>query len=74
MPENKEKRYVSDNAQLMAEWDLEKNNELNFDPKKLTLGSGQKYGGNATKDTNGKRRYAIEPTGVDVHIVQEKKF
>ncbi len=42
MEEKKEKRYVSDNAQLMAEWDWEKNNELNFDPKKLTLGSGQK--------------------------------
>ncbi len=42
MAEKKEKRYVSDNAQLMAEWDWEKNNELNFDPKTLTLGCGQK--------------------------------
>ncbi len=42
MAEKKEKRYVSDNAQLMSEWNWEKNNELNFDPKKLTLGSGQK--------------------------------
>ena len=28
MAEKKEKRYVSDNAQLMAEWDWEKNKEL----------------------------------------------
>ena len=26
-----EKQYVSDNAQLMAEWDWEKNNKLNYD-------------------------------------------
>ncbi|MBO5454239.1 MAG: hypothetical protein J6A69_09810 [Clostridia bacterium] len=42
MAEKKEKRYVSDNAQLMAEWDWEKNNELNFNPEKLTLGSNKK--------------------------------
>ena len=39
MAEKKEKRYVSDNVQLMAEWDWQKNNELNFDPETLTLGS-----------------------------------
>lgn len=38
--EKKEKRYVSDNAQLMAEWDLEKNADL--DPTHLTTGSHQK--------------------------------
>jgi hypothetical protein len=31
MAEKKEKQYVSDNAQLMAEWDWEKNNKLNYD-------------------------------------------
>ena len=40
--EKKEKRYVSDNAQLMAEWNWEKNNELNFEPGTLTLGSNKK--------------------------------
>jgi len=40
--EKKEKRYVSDNAQLMAEWNWEKNNECNFDPKILTVGSTKK--------------------------------
>ena len=40
--EKKEKRYVSDNAQLMAEWDWEKNNELVLDPSQLTLGSHKK--------------------------------
>ena len=31
MADKKEKQYVSDNAQLMAEWDWEKNNKLNYD-------------------------------------------
>ena len=38
--EKKEKRYVSDNAQLMAEWNWEKNASL--DPAQLTLGSSKK--------------------------------
>ncbi|MBP3314006.1 MAG: hypothetical protein J6K84_05075 [Oscillospiraceae bacterium] len=42
MAEKKEKGYVSDNAQLMTEWNWERNNELNFDPKRLTLGSHTK--------------------------------
>ena len=42
MAEKKEKRYVSDNAQLMSEWNWEKNNELNFNPEILTLGSNKK--------------------------------
>ena len=42
MAENKEKRYVRDNAQLMAEWNWKKNNELNFNPEILTLGSHKK--------------------------------
>ena len=42
MAEKKEKRYVSDNAQLMAEWNWEKNNELGFVPNTLTLGSHTK--------------------------------
>ena len=42
MAEKKEKQYVSDNAQLMAEWNWEKNNELGLYPKKLTFGSGKK--------------------------------
>ena len=36
-----EKQYVSDNAQLMAEWDWEKNNELGLDPAKIACGSGK---------------------------------
>ena len=42
MAEKKEKQYVSNNAQLMAEWNWEKNDELGFDPKILTLGSNKK--------------------------------
>ena len=42
MAEKKEKRYVSDNAQLMAEWDWMKNNEFGYDPTKISLGSDKK--------------------------------
>lgn len=36
-----EKKYVIDNAQLMAEWDLEKNLTLGFSPNLISLGSGR---------------------------------
>ena len=42
MAEKREKQYVSDNAQLIAEWNWERNNDLNFDPQLLTLGSNKK--------------------------------
>ena len=42
MAEKKEKQYVSDNAQLMAEWDWDKNNALGLVPQALTLGSNKK--------------------------------
>ena len=50
MAEKKEKQYVSDNAQLMAEWNWGKNNELSFDPQKLTCGSGKKVWWKCRKD------------------------
>jgi len=50
-----EKKYVIDNAELMAEWNWEKNDKLGFDPKTLTLGSRKKHGGYVVKDTSGKR-------------------
>ena len=34
-----EKKYVIDNAELMAEWDWEKNSVIDLDPCKLTIGS-----------------------------------
>lgn len=45
-----EKKYIIDNAELMAEWNWEKNNELGFDPKVLTLGSGQKVWWKCSKE------------------------
>ena len=39
MAEKKEKRYVSDNAQLMAEWDWEKNNAIELKPEEVSFGS-----------------------------------
>ena len=35
-----EKHYISENAQLMAEWNWERNADVS--PSRLTLGSGQK--------------------------------
>ena len=40
--EKKEKRYVSDNAQLMEEWDWGKNNALDLKPNYLLCGSNKK--------------------------------
>ena len=37
-----EKKYLIDNAELMAEWNREKNDDLKFDPKALTLGGNKK--------------------------------
>ena len=42
MAENKEKRFVSDNAQLMAEWNWTKNEELGITPTQVTYGSNKK--------------------------------
>lgn len=42
MAEKKEKQYVSDDAQLMAEWNWEQNNTCKFDPRLLTVGSSKK--------------------------------
>ena len=37
-----EKKYIIDNAELMAEWNWEKNNKLGLDPTKLTCGANKK--------------------------------
>ena len=42
MNENKEKKYVIDNAQLMSKWDWEKNQALGLFPNVLTLHSNKK--------------------------------
>ena len=42
MAENKEKRYIIDNTQLMAEWDWEKNNKEGISPNFFTYGSHKK--------------------------------
>lgn len=36
------KQYIADNAQLMVEWDVEKNNAFGLDPNKLSLGSDKR--------------------------------
>ena len=42
MADKKDKKYLIDNPTLMAEWNWEKNNELDLDPKTLTCGSEKK--------------------------------
>lgn len=42
MAEKKEKHYIIENAQLMSEWDWEKNNDLDLDPKLVLHGSTKK--------------------------------
>ena len=37
-----EKKYIINNAELMAEWDWEKNNQLDLLPNELATGSGKK--------------------------------
>ena len=39
MAEKKAKKHVSDNAQLMAEWDWEENSQLGCEPHTITYGS-----------------------------------
>lgn len=41
MSEKNKKQYVSNNAQLMSEWDWEKNIKLNIYPESITCGSHQ---------------------------------
>ena len=42
MADKKEKKYVSDNAQLMAEWNWEKNEKLGFNPYHMAQRSNKK--------------------------------
>ena len=46
--EKKEKQYICDNAQLMAEWNWEKNTEIS--PFSTTLGSGKKVWWKCSRD------------------------
>ena len=38
----KEKKYIINNAELMAEWDWEKNNQIGLIPRELVIGSNRK--------------------------------
>ena len=42
LAKEKEKQYVSENAQLMAEWDFDKNSLLGYEPQTITYGSAIK--------------------------------
>ena len=38
MAEKKARQYISENAQLMAEWDWEMNNQLKINPYRIACG------------------------------------
>ena len=57
------KKYVINNAELMAEWNWEKNTELNFDPKTLTLGSNKKVWWKCSKAHEWQARIADRRNG-----------
>ena len=59
-----EKKYIIDNAELMAEWDWEKNNELGFDPKTLTLGNNKKAWWKCNKGHEWQARIADRNKGI----------
>ena len=61
MAEKKEKRYVSDNAQLMAEWNWEKN--TNISPLQLTFSSGKKVWWKCSKGHEWQARIADRNSG-----------
>jgi len=42
LTKTKEKQYVGDNAQLMSEWDFDKNSLLGYEPQTITYGSAIK--------------------------------
>ena len=58
-----EKKYIIDNAELMAEWNWEKNNELKFDPNTLTLGSNKKVWWICSKDHEWQAKIANRNNG-----------
>ena len=43
------KQYIADNAQLIAEWDIDENTRLGLDPAKLLCGSNKKAWWRCTK-------------------------
>ncbi len=58
-----EKKYIIDNAELMAKWNWEKNNELGFDPETLTLGSNKKVWWECSKAHEWQARIADRRNG-----------
>ena len=74
MAEKKEKQYVSDDAQLMAEWDFEKNSRLGFDPTKTTRGCSKKVWWKCKKEHSWEARVVKRTQGQCCPICREKKF
>lgn len=72
MAEKKEKRYVSDNAQLMAEWHWEKN--TNLDSTQLTLGSHKQPYWKVQTVIHGKLKCKPEHVDTNVPIAPTRNY
>lgn len=72
MAEKKEKQYVSDNAQLMAEWDYEKNTELK--PETLLLNSNKKVWWKCEHGHSWEAAIAHRTRGRKCPVCQSKKI
>ena len=68
MLNKREKKSIYDNAQLMATWNWKKNEEVGFDPHKLTPIVARKHGGYAHMVTNGKQRLIAALKGMGALI------
>ena len=68
MANKKEKKYVIDNAKLMAEWDFDKNNQMGIFPDKITCGSSKKVWWKCSKGHEWKTtvEHRIEGTGCPI--------
>ena len=72
MAEKKEKRYVSDNTQLVTEWDYEKNTELK--PETLLLNSNKKVWWKCEHGHSWEAAIAQRTRGRQCPVCQSKKI
>ena len=69
-----EKKYIIDNANLIVEWDWEKNNDIGLDPSKLTCGSNKKAWWICNKNHSWEARIDHRARGQKCPICSNKKI
>ena len=70
----KEKQYIIDNAQLMAEWDWDKNDKLGLYPQELTHGTHKKAWWICNKNHSWEAAISKRALGSSCPICQGKKI